>query len=192
MQKIPSLYLRNPEDMSQLTREVNPRCTWVIDGEGRPTVKWDGTCVMLDAHGQWWTRHQVRPNKAIPENYIPVEHDPVTGKTQGWIPMADSQYRKQLTEAIEGRAMLGDVDPWLDFTAGTYELCGPKVGSNPHGYRSHFLIPHGTTPLSDVPTQYDALASWLRTMNEVTGYLEGIVWHHEDGRMAKIKTHDFD
>lgn len=190
MRKIPSLYLRDPDDMAHVTRIVNERCRWVIEGEGTPMVKWDGTCVMLDAHGQWWTRHQVRPDKTVPEYYILVEHDPVTGKTQGWIPAAHSSYAAQLSDAIAERAARGDVDPWLDWTPGTYELIGPKVGNNPHEFDQHTLIAHDAFHLIDIPTDYDALSQYLWAEN-TQAYLEGIVWHHPDGRMAKIKTKDF-
>lgn len=184
MQKIPSLYVRDPENMARVTRDVNPRCQWVIDGEGTATVKWDGTCVRLDDNGQWWMRHQVKPGKTTPDQYIPVEHDPVTGRTQGWIPADTSGYRKFLVEAIDN----GHAD---EFEPGTYELVGPRIGANPHSFAVYTLLRHGVTPLFDVPTQYDALASWLRANNERVGYLEGVVWHHPDGRMAKIKTKDF-
>lgn len=181
MNKIPSLYVRDPENMAQVTRDVNPRCQWVIDGEGRATVKWDGTCVRLDDAGEWWMRHQVKPGKATPDRYVPVEHDPVTGRTQGWKPAESSGYFKFLTEAIGG----------IRWAASTYELIGPRIGANPHKLIAHQILAHGTTPLHDVPTQYDALASWLRAANGQMAYLEGVVWHHPDGRMAKIKTKDF-
>lgn len=191
MKKIPSLYVRDPEDMAHVTREVHERCRWVIEEPeaARATVKWDGTCVMLDETGEWWARHQVKPGKATPPLYIPVEHDPVTGRTQGWIPMSESQYRRQFAEALDISLERG----WTDeYAAGTYELIGPKVGSNPHGWIQHGLIRHGETPLTGpVPTAYDDLAEWLRLSHEALGYLEGVVWHHDDGRMAKIKTKDF-
>lgn len=184
MKKIPSLYVRNPDDMRWVLRDVHPKCQWVIDGEGVPTVKWDGTCVMLDGKGGWWARHQVRPGKKVPDVYVPLETDPVTGKTQGWIPADQSSYVRWLAEALSHN------DPSA-YSPGTYELIGPKVGGNPHGESLHSLAPHGRAELVDVPTEYDALAAFLREVNTEGHYLEGIVWHHPDGRMAKIKTRDF-
>ncbi|WP_280185486.1 MULTISPECIES: DUF5565 family protein [Nocardia] len=187
MKKIPSLYLRDPNDMAYVTREVNPLCRWVIENSTNciATVKHDGTCVMLDSDGRWWARHQVRPDKIAPANFVPVETDPVTGKTQGWIPMEQSQYRKFHAEA----ATRHDDAPY--FRAGTYELIGPRIGRNPHGTEMHSLLPHGCTPLAYVPTGYDDLAEYLRGQQETWRYLEGIVWHSDDGRMAKIKLRDF-
>ena len=204
MRKIPSLYVRDLEDMAHVTREVNPACRWVIEdadlvttavqSDGAPvlvtalvtaTVKHDGTCILLDTQGAWWTRHQVRPDKTAPDNYVPVETDPATGKTQGWIPFDQSSYRKHLRKAIDWHTDLGE-----EFEPGTYELVGPGIGRNPHALSRLMLIRHGSTPIPDVPTDYDELAAWLRTENE-GGYLEGVVWHHADGRMAKIKARDF-
>jgi hypothetical protein len=33
MRKIPTLFLRDPQDMAHVTRVVNPACEWVIAGE---------------------------------------------------------------------------------------------------------------------------------------------------------------
>lgn len=194
MQKIPSLYVRNPENMRFVLPQLNETCRWVIAEDGtngpvRATIKWDGTCVMRDIHGQWWARHQVRPDKKVPENYIPVEHDPVTGKTQGWIPMADSQYRKFFEEAVAE----SPESTWRATGVGTFELIGPRIGANPHRKKRHELIRHGEDFLiPHPPTEYTALAQYLRNSHEIWGYFEGIVWHNDvDGRMAKIKTRDF-
>lgn len=34
MRKIPTIFLRDPEDMKYVTREPNPACQWVFNGEG--------------------------------------------------------------------------------------------------------------------------------------------------------------
>ena len=33
MNKTPSVFLRNPSNMREMTREVNPLCQWVLEGE---------------------------------------------------------------------------------------------------------------------------------------------------------------
>ncbi len=48
MRKIPTLFLRDAEDMRRVTRAVHPACAWVLAGEGIPTRKFDGTCVRMD------------------------------------------------------------------------------------------------------------------------------------------------
>ena len=71
--------------------------------------------------------------------------------------------------------------------SGTYELCGPKVQGNPEGYIDHRLIPHGKEEIDpDVPRNFEALKAFL-----FNAQIEGIVYHHPDGRMAKIKAKDF-
>lgn len=68
---------------------------------------------------------------------------------------------------------------------GIYELCGPKVQGNAEKFERHVLIPHGREVL-DAPRTYDELKAWLADKD-----IEGIVWHHPDGRMVKIKKRDF-
>ena len=48
------------------------------------------------------------------------------------------------------------------------------------------LVPHGDFALDRVPLDFDGLAVWLHAHP-----WEGIVWHHPDGRMAKLKKRDF-
>ena len=38
----------------------------------------------------------------------------------------------------------------------------------------------------DVPRTFDALREWMKSKD-----IEGIVFHHSDGRMAKIKKRDY-
>lgn len=58
MRKIPTLLKRDPDNMRSVLMEVNPGCEWVLAGEGKPTRKYDGTCVMLDEGGVWWRRRE--------------------------------------------------------------------------------------------------------------------------------------
>ena len=69
---------------------------------------------------------------------------------------------------------------------GTYELVGPKVQGNPEGFSRHMLIRHGDVEL-DAPREFNALKEYFTANRE----FEGIVWHHPDGRMVKIKAKDF-
>jgi len=180
MQKIPTLFVRDfDHDPRYVTRDVTPGCEWVLKGEGTPTRKYDGTCVMFDG-ADWWARREVKPGKAEPDNFVYVSADPETGKTAGWEPAGQSSFAKYHAEALRN-GTAGDLGP------GTYELCGPKVNGNPEAFVSAVLVPHAEAQvLSDVPLDFDALAIWLHAHP-----YEGIVWHHEDGRMAKLKARDF-
>lgn len=190
MRKIPTLFVRDPAtNFRTLTRELHPDCGWVIAGEGVPTRKFDGTCVMLDDAGAWWARREVKAGKAPPANFVPLGTDEETGKTVGWEPVEQSAFAKWHTAALTVPDPSGEpTDVYGEaFKPGTYELCGPKVNSNPESFEFHVLVPHGGYVIADAPEPtYEALAAWLAGST-----YEGIVWHHPDGRMAKIKRRDF-
>ncbi len=70
---------------------------------------------------------------------------------------------------------------------GTYELCGPKVNGDPEQLGVHRLVRHATAEeFGGVPRDFDGLMTWLLAHPE----FEGVVWHHPDGRMAKLKYRD--
>jgi hypothetical protein len=178
MQKIPTLFRRDPADMKRVTGEVHPDCGWVLDGEGTPTRKYDGTCVMLDADGAWWARREVKPGKPTPSNFVPISTDGNTGRTMGWEPIEQSAFAKFHAEALGAL-----VEP----RAGTYELVGPKVNGNPEQADGHQLVRHDAAETLDAPRDHDGLRDWLLSHPRY----EGIVWHHPDGRRAKLKRRDF-
>jgi hypothetical protein len=181
MKKIPTLFLRDEQDRRYVTSEVNPECQWVLDGEGVATRKYDGTCVMLDEDGNWWARREVKPGKSAPPNFRPIETDGVTMKTVGWEPIDQSPFAKFHAEALAGEHAGGR---W--FKPGTYELIGPKINGNPEGWPKHALLSHEHAQVItlngvDIASAVVALGQQGR---------EGIVWHHPDGRMAKLKARD--
>lgn len=193
MKKIPTLYVRDPETNLKYVRdEVHPDCRWVIDGEGVPTYKWDGTAVLIDDDGWQWKRREIKPGKPVPDGFRQEgDTDPNTNKLVGWARVdlddpADRWHREAYANTEEK-------------PPGTYELVGPKIGhvkgGNPHKVDEHMLIRHGTDPLHGVPTQFDKLGTWLHEPTADHGPtedgFEGVVWRHPDGRMAKIKARDF-
>jgi len=179
MKKIPTIYLRDFDgNPKYVTSEPNPECAWVFAGEGVATRKFDGTCAMLDEHGYWWARREVKPDKVSPPNFLSVQEDQETGKRMGWEPFEQSSFAKLLPEALNWSGTAPD--------PGTYELCGPKVNGNPEGFDHHVFVEHGCQEFDDIPLDFDGLAAWLHAHP-----FEGIVWHHPDGRMAKLKARDF-
>ncbi|RSM70552.1 hypothetical protein DMB66_08690 [Actinoplanes sp. ATCC 53533] len=179
MNKIPTLFRRDPDDRKRVLPEANPACQWVLDGEGTPTRKYDGTCVLLDEDGTWWARREVRPGRVRPPGYRPVVTDEVTGKTMGWEPIGQSAYAKYHAEALEAAPERRN--------PGTYELIGPKINGNPEAVRGHELVAHADADKLDVPRDLAGLRDWLLAHPRY----EGIVWHHPDGRRAKLKHRDF-
>lgn len=180
MKKIPTLFRRDPDDMRYVTREPHPDCAWVFAGEGVATRKYDGTCTMFDGE-RWWARREVKPGKAAPSNFVQIDYDEITGKTVGWEPVEQSAFAKYHAEALE--VTQAGAKGW---PTGTYELVGPKVNGNPEQVIRHYLWAHAAADVLDAPRDFDALAAWLSKFEG-----EGIVWHHPDGRMAKLKPKDF-
>lgn len=194
MRKIPTLFVRDPDDRKHVLDDVTPGCEWVIAGEGRPTRKYDGTCVKFDGE-RWWARREVKPGKDAPAGFVAEQTDDVTGKTQGWEPAEQSPFWKQLQEVFD-QGMVGYLSApqstdWPP-PEGSYELIGPRINGNPEKADRHVLVMHGYEAYVDrdaiesVPHDFDGLSDWMLKTD-----WEGIVWHHDDGRMAKLKRRDF-
>jgi hypothetical protein len=193
MKKIISLFQRNYDGDRLVRNEVVPGAEWVIAGEGQPTRKFDGTCCLV-RDGKLFKRYEVKPGAKPPPNFEPAnEIDESTGKQQGWLPVGDGPDDKWHRQAFNNQNFY-EGDRLHSLHDGTFELCGPKVQGNPEreyvesevGQDMHLLIAHGYYVLCDVPRNFDALKDYLSRAS-----IEGIVWHHPDGRMVKIKAKDF-
>jgi hypothetical protein len=197
MQKIISLFARNYDGDRLVRDEIVPGAEWVIAGEGVATIKYDGTCCMIRG-GKLYKRYDAKKGKTPPAGFEPGQDapDPVTGHWPGWLLVGDGPEDKWHREAWQNGT------PWCfsdDFAVlfyrlvsppdGTYELCGPSVQGNPEGFYQHALVPHGAAILPDAPRDFAALRAYLADPNRAS--IEGIVWHHPDGRMVKIKAKDF-
>lgn len=177
MKKIISLFRRNYDGDRLVRNEITLGAEWVVTGEGIATRKHDGTCCLI-RDGKLFKRYEVKLGGKAPINFEPAnEVDEVTGKQQGWIPVSDGPEDKWHREAFERLGQVPD---------GTFELVGPKVQGNPEEVTVHMLWRHGCDDLENAPTDFDGLKTYLASME-----IEGIVWHHPDGRMVKIKKKDF-
>ena len=185
MQKIPTLFVRSEEVRSLVTDVVTPGCEWVLAGEGVATRKYDGmACAIIE--GQLYKRFEAKDEqlakKPAPEGAIHVNHDVTTGKHIFWVPVGDGPDDRYFREALDNARSLETF-----ICDGTYELLGPKVQGNPEHVQEHYLQSHlSAEQFPDVPRMYEALKAWLYGKD-----IEGIVFHHPDGRMAKIKLRDF-
>lgn len=185
MKKIISLFARNYDGDGLVRDEIVPGAEWVVAGEGTATRKWDGTCCLI-RDGKIYKRYDAKHGKTPPPGFEPAqEYDPITGHMPGWIAVGDGPEDRWFRQAIANQPNCAD---------GTYELCGPKVQSDPErAYRlseqpdeaMHILIPHGRH-IFDAPRTFAELKDWFEGRD-----IEGIVWHHPDGRMVKIKCRDF-
>lgn len=191
MQKIPTIFKRDEVLRGLVTDERNPDCDWVFNGEGIATRKFDGTCCLV-RNGRLFKRYEVKKGGKPPANFEPAnEIDENTGKQQGWVPVAvDAPENKWHMEAWRNQeCQLGSL-----MGEHTFELCGPKIQGNLEavyvqsevGPDMHLLVPHGKFIYLDCPVGERSIQHFIIDHN-----IEGIVWHHQDGRMAKIKGRDF-
>ncbi len=185
MKKIPTLFERDwIGDRSRVIDRINPACVWVARGEGVATRKIDGTCCLV-RDGKLYKRREYTildfHKGKIPADFEKVEQDDVTGKQVGWIPVGEGSENRWYREARTVSTGMSE---------GTYELIGPKIQGNPERASQHVLIPHVATGelRSDPPRSFGPLCQWFISQEHD---VEGVVWHHSDGRMAKIKMRDF-
>ena len=195
MKKIKTVF-RIERDAKMVTRDVLAGQEWVLAGEGIATIKFDGTAAMVE-DGHLFKRYDrklekrfakkrrgdasftvnVDMFKAAPVGFRPTEAEPdlKTGHWPGWLPVSDGPEDRWFNEA------------WAtgDFANGTYELVGPKVQGNLYGLTQHELWRHGSKTV-DIERTFDAIKDWLEANKA-----EGLVFHHPDGRMAKIRRKDF-
>lgn len=181
MNKIPTMFERDFAIGSPTRYRIldKPRhgCEWVFAGEGSATRKIDGTCCLVRA-GKLFKRRELREDEPPPSGFEETQADEDTHKRVGWVPVGDGAEDKWHRDAFAAQ-------PWL--LDGTYELIGPKIQGNPEGFAEHVLVSHQRTGEHlDAPRTFAGLRDWLQGMD-----IEGIVFHHPDGRMAKIKKRDF-
>jgi hypothetical protein len=192
MIKIPCLFQRDFTDKRRplLLRAVTQGCEWVMAGEGAATRKRDGTaCLVKD--GVLYKRYDVKKGKIVPVGAIPCTPaaDAVTGHWPHWVEVTssggDSCWHMEAWTGL--RVSDGSrFRPKLNLENGTYELCGPKINGNPEQLEEHVFIRHESEVLANIPRDYDKLRETLRLAR-----YEGIVFHHPDGRMCKIRRDDY-
>ena len=178
MQKIPTMFMRDESKPGHsATEEWNPECLWVREGEGVPTLKLDGTNVKIE-NGQLFKRQKPKERDYDAAAYVPCDR-------------ANPADRWAWEGFDAGTAMYGlaSIPP----SNGIYELVGPKIQGNPQHYGAHALIRVVPPSLGVSLPRLEAIErtfSGLRHYLEATP-IEGLVFHHPDGRMAKIKRRDF-
>lgn len=195
MKKIISLFKRNYKNKALAYDEINEGAEWVLEGEGIATRKYDGTCCMIK-DGKLYKRYDCKKGKTPPFGFIAAqEPDEITGHWPGWIECQENNPTdKYHYEAFDNYKELiknceeTELDVFKDAKLfdGTYELCGPKVNGNNEKLETHILIRHGKTQFMDFPREFEKIKKWLSGRD-----MEGVVWHHNNGNMVKIKKSDF-
>lgn len=180
MKKIPTIFLRDYKlKCTPVTDDINPECQWVFDGEGIATRKIDGVNVKI-LNGLPMMR--VKPASA---DYTEAEY--TRTMNDKYVLAAFASLLPLPYRSTDGY--------WLH--DGVYEAYGEGIRGNAEkveGYHMTRLASANNDPCSfdhalvihGVPRSYRGLMGYFATHD-----IEGIVFHHRDGRMAKIKTKDF-
>lgn len=168
MKKISTLYKKDPNNLGRVINEINPENNWVFMDEGvKATRKYDGTaCAIIDG-----------------QLYKSQEPDLITGHWPHWI-LCDignpaDKYHFEAFDILVKEDLVDD---------GTYELLGPKVQDNPEKLKEHHLFKHGVCDLklNLSLADFDKFRDYLTDED-----IEGIVFHHPDGRMCKLRKSDY-
>ncbi|MFJ5230780.1 hypothetical protein ACIQBJ_12915 [Kitasatospora sp. NPDC088391] len=183
MEKIPTLFERDGD--FRVVDRPRAECAWVFAGEGAPTEKVDGTNVRLTVRSGRLVRVEKRRNPSAAQKKL--------GIVDGW-------YADTAEGAAEDRWILAaadgtDVTGWPD---GEHpcEALGPRIQGNPLKLAEHLCLPFDReAPVYEgVPRSYQGLREYLAGLESrfaPGAPAEGIVFHHPDGRRAKIKRKDF-
>jgi hypothetical protein len=187
MEKIPTIFDRDWDGNKGV---VNQR---VVDedffAEAVPTEKLDGTNVRLTVRNHLLVRVEKRRN--------PDGKQKAEGIRDPWYMDASRDFSAD--EWIMQAANNTDLS---DVPDGEWsgEAVGPRIQGNPLKLPLHtvilFSLPDVRERLrfTNAPHTFNELRDCLPRQKSRIGNdapIEGIVWHHPDGRMAKIKTKDF-
>ena len=180
MKKIPTLFLRDPSNPLTVISELNSACYWVARGEGIATIKWDGQPILLQ-DGLMYKRYtgDLKGYSGNPLGAIWCGEEEDTTPIW-WVIVTYGNEDKHIRAAMERQRL------WSKSNNGTYEIVGPNFCHNREKQDKDVLIKHvNNGNFRGVPTNFADLVEWIRSFD-----IEGIVWHHPDGRMAKIKKSD--
>lgn len=187
MPKLKSLFIRKEiNGRFIVTNEIDEDCKWVFEDESVLAVeKLDGTNVSIIIENGKITRIFNRTSE------VPFFN---TGK-------------RHLIEAVQNAYERG----YCNFTDGQYfgEVIGPKVQGNPYKLDYHIWLPFDTVVKKNFaykswgkyPKTFEAISEWFKDLMPLyymslhkgeQGFVEGIVFHHLDGRMAKLRRDMFD
>lgn len=178
MKKIISVFQRNYTTDRLIRDEVVPGAEWVLAGEGVATRKYDGSCCMVK-DSELFKRYDAKKGKQPPVGFIPAQDpDSATGHWPGWVRVGNGPEDQWFRKAWENLA----VTP----SDGTFEAIGPHFQGNTESMLFDQLVHHGDVELLDCPRTFEGIREYLRELD-----IEGIVFHHPDGRMAKVKKSDY-
>ncbi len=198
MKKMKTLFVID-HNTNLVTQEVRKECEWVLNGEGIATIKFDGTAAIFmnnKLYKRWdrkLTKKFTRMKKRLGDNFVAQEHmfkkvpegaiacqepDPVTHHQPHWLLVDDKPENVWFNESLKGSDNL--------IEGASYELVGEKVQNNIYNIVGHELWQHGSKEVNNLELTFEGLKNWLLKNN-----VEGLVFHHPDGRMCKLRRKDF-
>lgn len=206
MKKIKTLFvLDRTMDTPLATNVINNGAEWVLNGEGFATLKRDGTsCFIKDGvlYKRWNRKISKKNlkmiNKAkangkdieitldlfnpLPDGAISCNEsfDPITYHFPHWIPVLENDNSNK-----EHLAAFADLKANNMVVDGTYELCSPKVRSNPYNLDKPVLFKHGSEIVEVKDRSFEGFKSLFKNFNG-----EGVVFHNENGEMFKVRVSD--
>lgn len=182
MKKIKTLFEREYENhkivgIKPILTEENLQ--WVLEGLGKATIKYDGTCCLIQ-DGKLYARYDFKKGRNnLPEGSIPCQEkaDEITGHFPHWVEVKDqSQYKWH-------KIAYDKVKPLKD---GTYELCGIHFNKNKENIENgDIFIKHGEN-IVEIERTFDGIKEYL-SKNKI----EGIVFWKNGEPQCKIKRSDF-
>lgn len=182
MKKMKTLFVRKFDENNNvlITNEVEKGCEWVLQGEGKVTRKYDGTCCLIK-NGEIFRRFDYKKGRKLPVGAIPCQEkaDEITGHFPHWVKCdKNNPSDKWHLKALQSQPKLED---------GTYELCGIHFQNNIDKVTNDgdILIKHGADILV-VERTFEGIKDYL-SKHEI----EGMVFHRDSGEMCKIKRSDF-
>jgi len=180
MKKIESLFDKKYENDRHVREHVAPQNMWVLEGEGFATFQWDGVCCLVKDGKLYrlWVKDVRRSRRTSAPSRDAIRYDDEVWEPINLSSSRDSYFAEAWNEKVDYNG-----DKFVELK--TYELVGPKVNGNPHNLSYHHLAAHHGTKIN-VPRDFDLLRAHLRHFDG-----KGIVFHHPDGRMARVRRTDF-
>ena len=183
MKKIPTIFKRDETKGGKIIDQ------YVIDPAdlltASATEKIDGTNVRVTVRNHICVRLEKRRN--------PSKLEKAKGIIEPWYTDASmSSEDKHIQSALSGTDLSNIPNgEWSG------EAVGENIQGNPLNLIGNKIVffSLGQCPVfEDAPTTFEKLKEWLPKQKSKYGNncgIEGIVWHYENGDMAKIKTKDF-
>lgn len=122
----------------------------------------------------------LKNGKPIPDGAIKCEEeaDTITGHLPCWV-KAESN-NKAYKWAIKAFDDAGELED------GTYEICGEHFNSNRECLAGDIMIKHGSVEFEIADRNFEGIRKFLEE-----NYIEGIVFHRDNGEMCKIRRKDY-